>query len=182
MAARQFFENLREPVEPFEYSSQVRYFAKQYIRRHHGGAISAIQSVANNGLKFEQGRYSIRARKIDRRIHGGVEVLAPSPGISEPMQLFYRQRIAPLAPLFNRPELNLMFLWDNSRGFVELFLSCPAGGTTRRSVVEYWWRRLNHPADSLFAPPAPPSDDNSDLGYQRRFDDDAESDTGTENG
>jgi hypothetical protein len=185
MAARQFFEERGEPTEPYHYASTVRYAAKQYIRAHGVSAEYDAEDVANNGLKFTYGPYAVRCRKVDRRERDGMIVLAPSPSDSLVMQDFYAQQIQPGLPgtPTHLVELNVLILWDYSGGFVQLYLSCPAAGHSRRSVEEYFWRPLPHPADSATASTAvPPAGDDGTIGYEPAPEPSEDEDEGAEHG
>ena len=160
--ARDFFEARGEPVEPYHYASTVRYVAKRLLLAQGHQAEYDLDHVPNNGLKMYFGLIDVRVRKVDRRQVDNRIVLAPSPGDSTVLQQFYSQQGslicvggAPVMP----SRLNLLVLWETVNGYLELFASCPKSGlNSRKSVEEYWWAAIPHPASAIATVATAPSD------------------------
>lgn len=168
--AREYFEDLGAPVDPYLGSAIVRWRGKRYLD---GTATVGSdveyerEELSNNGLAlhFRDGRsYAIRIRKAD---HG----MLPVPGPSRTLRAFYRQEQLSFDYGINghQPDdpLNLIFLWEVTdtyrlKGFR---LVCPRDGElTRESVRWHWDVEVPHPALTVDGATSVEQPDDLDIG------------------
>ncbi len=150
--ARLYFDQRKEPADPFLFPCLVRYHAKLILNEAGQNANYELDDLANNGLYLRYAGFQIRVLKSD---NGRL----PVPGASKQKQEFYNQQLSFGFMEANsgnpeNPILNLVVLWDvTSRQNLEpLILACPkAGSETRESVEEHWQIEIPHPAQLIAA-------------------------------
>lgn len=141
--AREFFEERDWEVDRVLAPNIVRSVVKRVLEAN-GHRVEEMQSesLANNGLLYHRGRYSVRVLKA----RDGV---LPAPGPSEKRQDFFnqrpsQQRILGWAAASGEEEpkvVHLVVCWDVDHEYelVELYLALPRAGSATKTSVEPEW-------------------------------------------
>ncbi len=144
LETKEFFEERGAPIDRSLAPNLIRYVVKRRLNAQ--GQIAEdeesldyeMQTLPNNGLCMEYGRYQLRILKAD---NGEL----PIPGQSKKRQAFWNQAQLDLydneQPAQAVPSVNLIVLWDadSNYNFDSVSLICPkTGGMTRDSVSNYW--------------------------------------------
>lgn len=144
--AREFFEEYRgrdldRILAPHIVRSEVKHFLES-----RGQEVEEMEPevLANNGLLYHSGRFSLRILKAQ-------DGVLPAPGPSERRQAFYDQeptqhRLLGWAAATGEEEaigriVNLIVVWDTDHRYelTELHLALPKAGSATKDSVETHW-------------------------------------------
>lgn len=141
--SREFFEERGRGIDRVLAPHIVRSEAKHFLENR-GQRVEELEpeTLANNGLLYHCGRFSLRILKAQ-------DGVLPAPGPSERRQSFNgqqptQQRLFGWAAASSEKEvqiINLIVGWDTDRNYelTDLYLAFPkAGSVTKDSVETYW--------------------------------------------
>jgi len=151
--ARDFFESRELQVEPFLFSTMVRYFAWLMLTSEKYQDVGLkVEKLTNVGIQLKCEGFLIRIWKT------GEEGELPPPGESMARQAFYNQQ-QPFLP-FDYSDIEefapvkLAFVWNagSDHTLSEVYLVCPSADEGPwRPGMYHWNARIEHPAESIQA-------------------------------
>lgn len=147
-AAREYFDELCKPIEPYLAADIARYHAREFLLER-GQAVSDLRykNTPNIGLYLEYGKYRIRIWKTS-------DGYLPYPGTSRSKELFLRQiTLDDVLGLGIEERLNLVVLWDVDSEYRLKYvkLVCPKKKTVGR-IEALWSYVIPHPAYGVQEP------------------------------
>jgi hypothetical protein len=160
---REYFESLKQPVNPSLAANIARYHAKDFIAKSRDlRSPYLLREVPNNGISLKQDLFEIKVLK-------GRDGDPPSPSKSKKSERFYTQSSPQQLALFRkfrRPwssaeweefaacadSLNVIFCWevDESYSISRLQLMCPRLPWKYMQNVKLFWKTdVPHPLTGL---------------------------------